>query len=84
MAVVRPTREAAKLVYRALRAAGAPGLARSDLEQMTGLTSSGVLDTITWMRTHGVDVRFARASLAGDPNRFVLGELLPAAFDELV
>lgn len=77
-------RERGKLVYRALRDAGPAGLSRDELLAATRLTVEDLLLTTGWLRFKRVDVRFVRATLPGDPNRWVLGTTLPGAWDETV
>lgn len=77
-------RDEAAAVYRVLRDAGLAGLTREELLEHSWLNYDQLLDTIIWLRTHGVDVR---VSLQGDPyasTRFALKTVLPEAWDETV
>lgn len=73
-------RDRARLIYVLLRDAGPAGLSRAELAAKTGLEEQVVLLTVQWIRFHKVDVQYRRAVLPGDPNVFVLGVPLPAAW----
>jgi hypothetical protein len=78
-------REQATAVYRATRDAGAAGLAWEELEELTGLVRSQLVQAVWWLRIHGVGVVVARSR--SDPmaaSRVVLRKALPASWDALV
>ena len=83
----RDRRAEAKLVYRALRAAGPTGLDRLELETMLHLGARDVLETIIWLRMNRVDVQCIPPPeiLSWAPrSRFVLAQRLPDSWDATV